>query len=282
MKNKKSFAAMALQAMLYEVTTAPKPGLVDPYNQGAHRDMDVFTFMASSSALSGGFHKIESIAESFYGSPKDLLKKIRPIGREMEERMFKATRGVNTHKGMIFSLGLLVAASTVISRKEGYGVQDIRAYSMEMTEGLSRELSQVDSTGLLTAGEKNFKYYGMTGIRGEVEAGFPTVFNYGLDALRKSYYTLGCKNDLLLHILFHLMIGCEDSTIVSRHNPETLKEVQEIAKEFVEGGGMYNERAKEDLKTLDQTFTARHISPGGSADLLAVTVFFGLIENLIH
>ena len=41
-------AAFAVEGMLYEVTATPKPGLVDRANNGAHYDMDYFTFMSSA------------------------------------------------------------------------------------------------------------------------------------------------------------------------------------------------------------------------------------------
>jgi len=77
------------------------------------------------------------------------------------------------------------------------------------------------------------------------------------------------------------MTACEDSNIISRHEPETLFEVQAMAKQFVESGGMHQKRSKDKVEEMDLLFTQRNISPGGSADLLAVTIFFGLIENII-
>lgn len=275
-----TIAEMAIKSILYEVTTSPKPGLVDRVNNGAHKDMDFYTFMASSAALSHGFYELAKTTSKFEGTPIELLDFIRPIGIEMELKMYAATSGVNTHKGIIFSLGLCVAAAVKVSAYENLSASNVIAYVKKMTKDISMELKTAESTEN-TNGEKTFKTYGMKGIRGEAESGYPTVMNYGLDVLKNSYYNLDCKNDSFIQVLFSLMTTCEDSNIVSRHNPETLKKVQDIAKKFLNSGGMYQENAHEILKELDQKFMKSHVSPGGSADLLAVTIFFGLIENII-
>ena len=277
----KIFADYAVKSILYEVSTSPKPGLVDRISNGAHHDMDFFTFMASSSAISSGFYEISDLSHRYVGKPSDLLGLLRPIGIQMEEKMFAATGGINTHKGIIFSLGILVAASVQMHKTNTLSVEHIIDYVKTMTVGLTTELTgQLD--GNQTSGERNFKIYGKTGIRGEVEDGFPTVLKSGLDALRNSYYTLQCKNDLFIQTLFSLMTCCDDSNIISRHNPETLQEVQVLAKNFLESGGMSQDNAHLKLEEMDQDFIDQHISPGGSADLLAVTIFFGLIENIIE
>lgn len=278
--DKNYIAELATRAVLYEVTTSPKPGLVDRFNNGAHHDMDFFTFMASSSAISKGFYEIAEFAEMFLGTPEQLFNEIRSIGIKMELNMFDATNDINTHKGIIFSLGVLTAATVKVNQYNEPNVEDIIDYVKQMTFGLTNELKAIDKNKL-TNGEMTFNRYGSLGIRGEVEKGFPTVINFGLDALKNSYYTLDCKNDLFIQVIFSLMSACEDSTIISRHNPETLYEVQVIAKNFLESGGMLQENAYEILNELDQEFINRHISPGGSADLLAVTIFLGLIENII-
>lgn len=102
----------ALLSLLLEVSSSPKPGLVDRFNCGAHRDMDFFTFMESSAALSGYFVKCALLGTEFQGDhPKELFRRLRPVGIAAERTMFQATGGVNTHKGLVFSLGILCAAA---------------------------------------------------------------------------------------------------------------------------------------------------------------------------
>ena len=279
--NHKKIASLINKAILYEVSTTPKPGLVDRDNSGAHTDMDYYTFISSATSISDGFYEIAALSNQFEGLPKDLFRAIRPIGIQMEKDMFEATNGINTHKGIIFSMGILCAASVQVALNHSLNAEKVIAFTKQMTCGVTSELKDV-KTSEMTNGERLYKQYGIKGIRGEVEAGFPSVLNFGLDALKNSYYTFQCKNDLFVQALFALMTNVEDSNILSRHDPETLYEVQGMAKNFLESGGMTQEDANHQVKALDDLFIKRNISPGGSADLLAVTLYLGLIENIIQ
>ncbi len=108
-----------MRAILYEVSVTPKPGLVDKSNSGAHNDMNFYTFLASASALSQGLYEIADLAGNWRtDSLRALFDSIRPIGINMEKAMFEATGGVNTHKGMIFNMGILVAAAAYLISKK--------------------------------------------------------------------------------------------------------------------------------------------------------------------
>jgi len=102
---------LALTATLYEVSAAPKPGLVDPFSRGAHSDMDYFTFLASAAALAPFFVDFARIGAEFAGESPGLLAELRKLGIEAEKSMYAATQGINTHKGLIFSMGLACAAA---------------------------------------------------------------------------------------------------------------------------------------------------------------------------
>lgn len=274
-------AAYATRAVLYEVTTSPKPGLVDRYTNGAHDDMDIFTFMSSTSALTKGFSEIGECAHNFNGSGEALFQDLRPIGMAMESSMFKATHGVNTHKGIIFSLSLSIAAAVQVNKVSQPTAEKISEYIKSMTRGVSKELHENGETAEMTHGKEIYKSYGFKGIRGEAEDGFPTVMNYGLETLRIAKDTLSNKNDVFIETLFSIMTVCEDSNIISRHAPETLYEIQLVAKNFLDSGGMSQKNAIEMIEKMDCDFTERNISPGGSADLLVITIFLGLVESLI-
>jgi len=274
-----------MRSVLYEVSTSPKPGLVDRFNQGAHDDMDFFTFMSSTSALGKGFREIvEKASQSCGKSFESLLNIIRPIGIEMEKSMFEATKGVNTHKGIIFSLGIIAAVAVKLNAEEYYPLNsDIISEKIKiMTQGLSNELNNSQSKKKLTKGEEIYFNYGFKGIRGEVESGFKTVFLAAMPELRKYTKSDISQNNLFINILLKIMTICEDSNIISRHNPKTLIEVQDLARIFIESGGMCQEKGMEDIKKMDRYFIKRNISPGGSADLLAVTILFGFIEGIIE
>lgn len=99
----------AILGMLYEVSSSPSPGLVSPYSSGVHRDMDFFTFLRSSSSIA---YAMYLCAQAGMDYPlEDILKTIRSIGIEAEKNMFKATGGVNTHRGFLFLGGIVCAGA---------------------------------------------------------------------------------------------------------------------------------------------------------------------------
>ena len=107
--------ALALRAALYEVGLQPKPGLVDPAHSGSHDDMDFFTFQRSAAAISSFFPRFFAAGELIADDPAFLLAVLRLIGLEAEEAMYEATGHINTHKGLIFSLGLVLGAAGEVS-----------------------------------------------------------------------------------------------------------------------------------------------------------------------
>lgn len=281
------FASLAQRAILYEVSTTPKPGLVDRDNSGAHKDMDFFTFMASSSALYKGLYEC-TIAGLTFGEKDStkLLDKIRKPGIECEKAMFEATDGINTHKGIIFSLGILCAAAGRLHRQ----MSDKRFTAevlCEEVKNLARDLCLRDFKGIeqkkaLTYGEKLYKEYGFKGIRGEVEEGFLTVREKAVPLLRNWNKIKDISiNDLFLEILLNIMIESEDTNVVVRGGRESLSYVKSEAGIFIKSGGIRQPGAKERLKLMNENFINKNISPGGSADLLAVSIFFGLMEGII-
>lgn len=266
----------ALEAMLMEVASTPAPGLVDRNNAGAHRDMDYFTFLESSSALAGTMFRFASAGWNHAGTLSDLLPVLRRIGLAGEKDMFLATKGVNTQKGLLFLFGVLTAAAAAALRNNA-NPADIFAYISKVCEGLvCRELELLRDRHkdvCLTAGERLFLAYGITGIRGEIEAGLPSVCHQGLPALRQGLASGLSINDALIHTLISLMTVVVDSTIINRHGLDTLGDVQNEAKRIMDAGGMLTELGRMQISALDTSFIERNISPGGSADLLAATYF---------
>lgn len=268
---------LAIESMLYEVSCHPSFGLVSPISNGSHKDMDFFTFIKSSVVL---FPYMYMVAKSSYckESPEIIFKNIRPIGIKAEKEMFKKTENANTHKGMIFSMGLCVAASAK-TVYEGIEFDNIRDIIKDMTAGIvEKELYKINCNDVSKSnGEKIFLKFGHTGIRGEAEMGFPVIFDAALDTYNE------CRdlneNDRLVQTLITIMQHAEDSTIIHRHSPDVLKEVQALSKYIIEIGGMYSEIGRKTIYTISGQFENRNISPGGSADLLACTVFLSKIKN---
>jgi triphosphoribosyl-dephospho-CoA synthase len=291
LKSKEEFAhyvaSLAQRAILYEVTTTPKPGLVDRDNSGAHKDMDFFTFMASSSALYRGLY--EFVIEGFSFEETDstkLLNRIRIPGIECEKTMFEATNGVNTHKGIIFSLGILCAVVGKLYRRHGsetYAVEDIceevKKVAKDLTAG---DFKEVSGKKVLTHGERLYKEYGFKGIRGEVESGFATVRNNAVRILRdwRNNKRLS-MNDLFLQVIIAIMAEGEDTNVIIRGGVESLTYVKSVSKNFLKSGGMEQKYAKEILESMNLDFISKNISPGGAADLLAVSIFLGMMEGII-
>lgn len=275
----------ALLALLYEVSASPKPGLVDRFNQGAHKDMDFFTFIASSAALSNYFNDCVTEGVKYLGQePKELFQALRSIGIEAEKAMFDATNNVNTHKGLIFSLGIICSAAACCmmeSKRKNVDTEIICTKVSLMTQGLClRELTHLKKTDSLTYGEKLYQRYGIKGIRGEVENGFPTVQNHSLPVLKKLKSLNNISmNDMYVQTLLHLMAVNEDTNIVARHDLETLEFVRSYAAQILDAGGMLAQEGVKMVNEMDREFIRRNISPGGSADLLAVTIMFDLLSQ---
>ena len=269
----------AVQAMIYEVACYPSPGLVSPISRGAHKDMDFFTFVDSTSVLNKYF--MIFVQEGFSNkSYKEIFELIRVICIKAERDMFAKTKGVNTHKGMLFLIGIICAAiGKAFNEKKNFN--QIKHIVKEMASGIvDKELAQLQNKNELSHGERLYVKYNTEGIRGEVERGIPTVFDFSLNLYKQSKEL--SINDRLVHTLIGIMQVCDDSTIIHRHSIEVLEEVKEKSREIISSGGMKSEMGRKKINNLCEEFIKRNISPGGSADLLGVTVFLYLVEEYMN
>jgi triphosphoribosyl-dephospho-CoA synthase len=189
------------------------------------------------------------------------------MGIACEQAMFAATDGVNTHKGGIFSLGLLSFAA---GRLRGLGWQLSADALCNEVSAICRGLVARELAGraqAITAGEKQFRDYGLTGARGEAEQGFITVRRAVLPFWQQEQGERRLHNALL-----RLMAVNRDSNLVSRGGLAGLRYVQDYAQQLLATGW-----EKDDLRQMDQALIARHLSPGGNADLLAVAYVLAMI-----
>lgn len=267
--------SLVIKSMLYEVSCYPSPGLVSPISNGAHEDMDFYTFIDSISEIAPLFSEIASLGMSDIPE-KELLLKIRPIGIKLENKMLLATNNINTHKGLIFLLGITcVAVSRAAFNNLPFNQipNIIKKISKDIVKNeLNKNLSPK------TYGEKIFLEYGITGVRGEVEKGLPTVFNYSLP-FYSSNFKIEKRQRLCLTLLC-IMANCEDSTILHRHELKILNEVIEKSKHILDTFTEKNiDIVENEILELDRILSKRKISPGGSADLLAITVFLDGIKE---
>lgn len=266
------------QAILLEVSTHPKPGLVTRLSNGAHKDMSIFTFMMSSAVLSKAFNDLQDIGQAHRGTLAELFCKLRSYGIGAEAELLRVTKGVNTQRGILFAGGIVSAVSGY-AMNMGLSRDALLPMIKEMAAGLvARELKNLDHAAM-TAGEKLYYKYGITGIRGEVENGFPSVINHGLPALEDAFNKGATINDALVHALIALMTVVEDSNVIWRTDYETLLEVQRIAKDILSLGSVFAEKGRMAIAETERYFLQRRISPGGSADLLSVTITLYLLEH---
>ena len=282
--------ALAYHALLEEVYTTPKPGLVDLATTGAHTDMDVHTFERSAAALCPWFVRMALEGETFQGIPRELFLKIRTYGIAAEQEMYRATGGVNTHKGLVFTLGIFCAAAgRLIKEGKRITVRELVYMEQFMTAEILKEeilhlVSPSDAEnrteGFQTNGIKNLQAYGTAGIRGEALLGYPSVTEAALPVLQQGKKEGRDWNLVKLQVLMTLMSQVQDSNILSRTCPEVLKNVHKEAKMFLEAGGAYQKDAVQMLLQMDRSFIKRNISAGGCADILATAVFLdSLVEE---
>ena len=273
---------MAGLALLEEVYTAPKPGLVDPLSNGAHLDMNLLTFKRSADALLPYFCRFAETGIQMSEKPEGCFLKIRQIGIQAEKAMYEATGQVNTHKGALFTMGILCAAAGSCFKKYGQ-VSISRLIMQEQKMVKNILLNELDSIQIQnskdTHGQKNLCTYGSRGIRGEAADGYPSVINLALPVIRQGKKEGRNWNLVKIQALFTLMSQVEDGNILSRCRSEGLKEVQKLSQEFLLSGGAYSKGAIEKLTELDTYFIHKNYSSGGCADLLAASIFLSEIED---
>lgn len=246
-------ADLAVAALLSEARLTPKPGLVDARNNGAHRDMDLPLMEVSARSLHPFF--LDAARIGMKGG--HCMPQLQAAGVAAEKTMFAATHGVNTHKGAVFSLGLLCAASA--GALAGHG--EVFSLAAEWAQAAQ----PAESSG--THGSQVRKAYAAGGARSEAVSGFPHV---------RSALALLQDGTAPLDVLLTLMADVEDSNLLWRGGPEGLAFVQEHAKWILS----QPEADHADLAmAMDDLCIQRNLSPGGSADLLAAALFLGSTDS---
>ncbi len=285
----KQLAILATQSLLHEVALAPKPGLVDRFDEGSHTDMDFSTFLNSTAALSVSFKKIADFGYTFSGDDlKEALPKLRLIGLEIEADMFAETNGVNTHKGAIFLLGFSIFVSAYLLSQESFTNEKFVSVIQNMNGDLvARELGKKLYLGKETHGEVCYRRFGKKGqgIRGEIQAGMPCVFQKALPVLHEQFDTKEILNDKLLNkgltlALLAIISENDDSNILYRKGEDVLEELKYRASVCLLK--CKSEAFETSYKALIEFCKEERISPGGSADLLAVSYFmYGVNRQLV-
>ncbi|WP_158784724.1 triphosphoribosyl-dephospho-CoA synthase CitG [Pantoea sp. BAV 3049] len=267
------FAADAIQALLAEVNLTPKPGLVDRRNNGAHTDMHIGTFCRSVAAINLWLPRFIHQGRVDAVLPENrVLSRLRPAGMACESHMYRATGGVNTHKGSIFSLALLCAVfGRLYQQRKILSAATLCHGVAAISQGLvSRELE--NNNPCQTAGQRLYATYGLKGARGEAEAGFPLVINGALPLLHQGREQGHSEQEVMTDCLLWLMAHNDDTNVVSRGGMAGLRWLKQESAALLAQRERGNRQAGwEALIRFDDACIARNLSPGGSADLLIVS-----------
>ncbi len=270
-------AQQAERALLYEVSTWPKPGLVDPVEHGAHLDMDHYLFIDSSLSMTNYLTNSALAGLYFQGTDlTQLFQTVREFGKRAEQQMFATTNGVNTHKGAVFTLGVLSAATGYAWQQGALTAERVQQTVKEMLVDLiADDLGKMKADQDHTAGENQYLKYGITGIRGEAAAGYPSVFQIGLPTLQA---TSGDWQTRILTTLLAIATQIEDSTLVHRaKDPKVITWLQDKVAKIEQLGGVATAAGMNQLTALQTEFSDRYLSLGGSADMLIATLFMEFV-----
>lgn len=254
---------LAVRSLYHEVALHPKPGLVSPLDNGSHADMSMATFHRSLFALRRYF---PAIAGAGAGNPE--FEALRPLGIAAERAMLRATGGINTHRGAIFNLGLLCAATGAL------GPVDAEALCRHVARRWGRDiLRSADGVPASSHGLEMARRYGAGGARNQAAAGFPDVIGASLPAYREVMAATGDARRAAVQALFVLIARLEDSNLLWRGGHAGLRYAWRAAAGFLAAGGVRADDWLCRAQATHRAFVVRRLSPGGAADLLAVTLF---------
>ncbi len=243
----------AVTAMRMELDLTPKPGLIDSQNSGSHKDMDYGTMVRSIEALRPCFIRL-----ALMGWKKELptAEDIITLGLEAEKAMFKATGGINTHKGALFSLGLMTVAAC----------HELYVHGSVRSDALAANIKALAGQFPYDEGTHGYKVRSTYGIKSALDmarGGYEDLFISWRPFLHEHMN----DSDALHRTLLLIMTTLDDTNICHRRGMEGLKAVK------AEAGRMLNDFSMDGLARMNENFIRENLSPGGSADMLALTLF---------
>jgi triphosphoribosyl-dephospho-CoA synthase len=263
-------ASLAKQALIAEAELTPKPGLVDRRGSGAHADLSLDLMRRSAESLEPFFNTMAEVSRQFLLG-RALREQLGAIGRSAEHVMYATTGGTNTHKGAIWILGLLVAAA---SHKNEIEPSQLAKLAGSISRLPDRARPELVSHGALVQSR-----YGVAGARGEAYEDFPHVIEIGLPALQTARTEGRSESASRLCALLSIMARLDDTCVLYRSGVEGAELVKTGARSVLAAGGPETDAGDSALHQLDREFLARRISPGGSADLLAATIFLDALAS---
>jgi triphosphoribosyl-dephospho-CoA synthase len=265
-------STLAVSSLIEEAELTPKPALVDRRGNGAHHDLDLARMRRSARSLQDGFADIARAA-AFEKPSLRLRERIGRIGRDMERRMLVATGGSNAHRGAIWALGLLVAAAA----RRRWETDASRIANA--AAALARLPDMFAHPHLPSNGERARSRFGAAGARGEAQAAFPHAIHVGLPALRAARGRGASEDCARLDALMAIMSRLDDTCLLHRGGLAALETAKAGAQAVLDAGGTATPAGMERLQRLHAELMALWASPGGSADLLGVTLFLDRLEG---
>ncbi|PWE44100.1 triphosphoribosyl-dephospho-CoA synthase [Pseudomonas prosekii] len=267
-------ADLAVDALIDEADLSPKPALVDRRGNGAHSDLHLGLMHASALSLWPAFKEMAEAAIQFGAVGLPLREALGRIGREGEQAMLTTTNGVNTHRGAIWALGLLVAAAALENTNTNTNASAVTLCAARLALLDDRYAPRPLSHGAQVA-----QRYGARGAREEAQLGFPAVLQRALPQLKRSRALGHGEQNARLDALLAIMTRLADTCVLYRAGETGLQTMQLGAQAVLDAGGSASLGGRRRLHELDQQLIALNASPGGAADLLAACLFIDRIES---
>lgn len=261
-------AEMAVHALQEEARLTPKPGLVDRRGCGAHTDMNLALMEKSAEALKPTFYRM-ALAGWMRVPDTALRRQIGAIGRQGEKEMMQATGSVNTHRGAIWSLGLLTTAATIYQGN----------VDTETLTNTAAALARIEDTAcpiIFSKGRYACHRYKVPGARGEAQTGFPHAVK-ALPYLQKADQV--GRQVAQINALMAIMAELPDTCVLSRGGMQALITMNEGAHQVLASGGFQSDVGQQAYNRLESQMMAMNVSPGGAADLLAAAIFIDRITQ---
>ena len=258
-------AHLACNALRAELDTTPKPGLVDRHDNGAHKDMDLALMNSSIDALQpffirlalDGYHSAER-----YEVPD--AQEARRTGIDAEQAMLEATGGVNTHRGALFAMGLTTLAASWCMARDGI------VASKQLRELIIQVAGQFAPTAG-THGNDAVTAHRVTGALDLAKGGYAQLFSDWLPAYRA--YLADDESTSRQRLLLLIMSQLDDTNVIHRVGFTQAQHVKREARELLDNYSTHG------MEQMNRDYIALNISPGGSADMVALTLFIHSILN---
>lgn len=269
-----AIAEAAAMALRLELGLDPKPGLVSFTTSGSHSDMDAATFERSIAAIRPYFAELAAAGAAGAG-----FETLRRLGVAAERDMLDATGGINTHRGAIFTLGLLAAAAGggVPPSPTGLGPRVRWCWGDDLR---AADLRAADRRAAPSHGTRAGLRYGVGGARAEAAAGFPTLIRTAWPAFARARATGATGEAAAVEALFAIIAVLDDTNLLHRGGADGLAFARSAAQRFLAAGGVAAPGWRARAEATTRAFVARRLSPGGAADMLAATLFAALLSGV--